>query len=84
VRRAAHNAEFEEFLADMKALGIQRHPTSTDAFVYGAIVGSAVIEGVVRGSKSDWAVCGNDHWVLGGARRCAARKGKGQLGFFKG
>jgi hypothetical protein len=46
-------------------------------------VGSAVIEEVVRGSKSFWAVRGNHHWVLGRARRCTPRKRKGQLGFFK-
>jgi len=70
-------ADFEDFLADMQALGIQRHPKSTNDFVCG------VIEDVVRGSKSFWAVRGNHRWVLGQARRSAPRKRAGQLGFFK-
>jgi hypothetical protein len=67
----------------MRALGIQRHPKSMDDCVYVAIVCSAVIENVVRGSKCYWAVRGNHHWVLSGARRCAPKRRAGQLGFFK-
>jgi hypothetical protein len=76
-------ADFEDFLADRRDLGIQRYTKSIDDFVYGALVGSAVIEKVVRGSKSFWAVRGNHHWVLGRARRCPPQKHKGQLGFYK-
>jgi hypothetical protein len=62
-QRRLTKANFEDFLADMRALGIQRHPKSLDDFVYGAIVGNAVIEKVVRGSKFFWAVRGNQHWA---------------------
>lgn len=51
--------------------------------MHGAIVGSAVIGRVVWGSKSFWAVRGNHHWVLTGAKRCTPKRRAGQLGFFK-
>ena len=82
-QRRLTRADLEDFLANVEELGIKRYPKSIDDFVYGAIVGSAVIEKVVRGSKSFWAVRGNHHWVLGRARRCPPKKRKGQLGFFQ-
>ena len=82
-QRRLTRADFDEFLGTVRALHIKRHPKSIDDFDYGAIVGSAVIEEVVRGSKSFWAFPGNHHWVLGRARRCTPKKRKGQLGFFK-
>jgi hypothetical protein len=72
-QRRLTKADFEEFLADMQHLGIQRYPKSIDAVVCGAIVGSAVIEDVVRGSESFWAVRGNHHWVRAG--RSGVRQG---------
>jgi hypothetical protein len=82
-QRRLTRADFEDFLANARSLRLTPYPKSIDDFVYGAIVGSAVIKDVVRGSKSFWAVRGNHHWVLGRARRCAPQKHKGQLGFFK-
>jgi hypothetical protein len=82
-RRWPTKTNFEDFLAETQALGIQRYPKSIDDFVFGAIVGSAVIEKVVRGSKSFWAVRGSHHGVLGRPRRGAPQQRPGQLGFFK-
>jgi hypothetical protein len=56
---------------DAWTLQIKRYPKSIDLFVYGAVVGSAVIEKLARGSKPFWAVHGNHDWVLGRARSCS-------------
>jgi hypothetical protein len=71
------------FLEKVRELKIKRYPKSIDDFHYGAIVGSAVIQAVVRGSKSRWAFRGNYHWVLTGAKKSLPKRMKGQLGFFK-
>jgi hypothetical protein len=81
-RRLTRN-DFEMFMEHVRDVKIQRHPKSIDDFHYGAIVGSAVIEAVVRGSKSPWAFRGNFHWVLTGAKKSLPKRMKGQLGFFK-
>jgi hypothetical protein len=83
-QRRLTRVDFENFLADLQKRRITRYPKSIDDFDYGAIVGTAVIEEVVRGSKSSWAYPGNHHWVLGCARRCTPQKRKGQLGTFQG
>jgi hypothetical protein len=75
--------DFEEFLEIVREDGIWRYPKSIDDFDYGCLVGSAVLETVVRGSKSVWAGQGSQHWVLTDARRCRPRMHRGQLGFFK-
>ena len=75
--------DFEDFLEKVRDLKIKRHHKSIDDFVYGAIVGSAVIHEVVRGSKSPWAFRGNFHWVLTQPKKSLPTRMKGQLGFFK-
>jgi hypothetical protein len=82
-QRRLTRADFEDFLANVRELRITRYPKSIDDFDYGAIVGSAVIEEVVRGSKSFWAIRGNHHWVLTKAKKSPPKSMKGQLGFFK-
>lgn len=82
-KRRLTKAEFAEFLVKTRRFRIRKHPKSIDDFIYGAIVGSAVITKVVRGSKSFWAEKRNHHWILAKARRCKPRKRAGQLGFFQ-
>ena len=82
-KRRLTKADFEQFLETVRRFRIRRHPKSIDTFTYGAIVGSAVISEVVRGSKSFRAARGHHHWVLTKANRCSPKKQSGQLGFFR-
>ena len=82
-KRKVTRAEFEEFLESMKELGIKDHPQSPDEFDYGMLVGSVVIAGVTRKSKSFWAAPGYHHWLLESAKRMRQRPVKGQRGWFR-
>lgn len=75
-------ADFEDFLEIIKDLKIKRYPKSIDDFDYGALVGTAVISGVVKNSKSEWAHRGSWHIQLEGAKKMKPKAKKGQLGFF--
>lgn len=77
-------AEYEVFVKRAKDLGITRHPKSIDDFEYGAIVGSVIIAGSTRSSRSGWAFRGNCHWLLEKPKRMKPIALKGhQTLFFK-
>lgn len=63
--------EYVEFLKVVKERRIKKYPKSPDDFVYGAVIGTAVLEKVAKRIKSYWAQRGSFHWKL-----CAARKVK--------
>ncbi len=81
-QRRLTKADYQNFLEICKDMGIKRFPKSVDDFDYGAMVGSAILSDVVRGAKSEWAVPGNWHFKLTGAKKMKPKKKKGQLGFF--
>jgi hypothetical protein len=81
-KRKVTRAELEEFLASMKALGIKDYPRSSDEFDYGKLVGSVVIAGVTKKSKSYWAAAGYFHWLLESPKRFKPVPFKGQRGWF--
>lgn len=58
------HASLQPDMTMMKACGLHR-----DDFVYGAIVGTAVLVDVITGSPSPWAQFGQKHWVLRDAMR---------------
>lgn len=82
-QRRLSKADYEYFLELIEECGIKRYPKSIDDFDYGAIVGTVVLDDVVRGSKSYWAGRGSYHWVLSKAKKVRPKKVKGQLGFFR-
>lgn len=75
-------AAFEEFLADIKGMGLRGVPKSVDDFEYGAIIGSVVVTGSTRSSRSNWAIRGRCHWLLRDARKMAPKRMKGQQCLF--
>ena len=82
-KRKVTRPEFEEFLTSMKELGIKDHPQSPDEFDYGVLVGTVVIAGVTKKSKSFWAAPGYYHWLLESPKRMRPKPIKGQRGWFK-
>lgn len=80
--RKLTKTDFEEFVEICEDLKIKRFPKSVDDFVYGSYVGSAVITGAVKNSKSEWAARGSWHILLDKAKKMTPKKKKGQLGFF--
>jgi hypothetical protein len=81
-KRRVTRAEFDDFQATVRELGIRNAPTSPDDFEYGKIIGTVVIAGVTRKSKSYFAARGHEHWLLESPRRIAPRTAKGLRGWF--
>ena len=75
-------ADYADFVQMMLDLKIKKYPKSSDEFDYGMIIGSVVIDGVTRSSKSYWASPGHFHWILKSARKCAPMAIRGQMGWF--
>lgn len=82
-KRKLTRAEFEDFLDSVKRLKIKNYPKSRDDFEYGAIVGTVIIEGITKKSKSYFAHAGYFHWKLSDAKTIKPQKQKGQRGWFK-
>lgn len=68
-KRRVTKAEFQEFLETVRDRKIKRYPRSIDDFDYGKLVGTAVLVGVGRGTKSYWAARGQFHWKLKSIRK---------------
>lgn len=74
--------EFAEFLVTVQERGIKNYPSGPEYFPYGAIVGTVVVDGVTRESKSYWAHSGMFHWLLSSPEKMKPRPTKGQRGWF--
>ena len=81
-KRKLTRAEFEDFVESMKTLGITNYPQSPDDFDYGCLLGTVIIKGVTKKSKSYWAANGYYHWLLKAPKRIAPIPYKGQRGWF--
>jgi hypothetical protein len=82
-QRRLTKADFEKFIEIVQDLKLKRYPKSIDDFVYGSLLGSVVLDAIVRNSKSEWAGRGCFHWVISKARKSKPKKMKGQLGLYR-
>lgn len=81
-KRKVTRSEYADFVESMKHLKIKNFPASPDDFNYGAIVGSVVIDSVIKNSKSYWAHAGYFHWVLTEPKKMKPIPTRGQMGWF--
>lgn len=75
-------SEFEDFLETVKELKIKNYPKTREEFDYGMIVGTAIIDGVTKDSKSYFAHRGYFHWKLKTPTVIKPIPQKGQRGWF--
>jgi hypothetical protein len=81
-KRKLTSAEFDEFLKTVKKLGIKNYPNTRDEFDYGKLVGSVVLSGVSKNSKSEFAFPGYFHWHLTKAKKIKPVPMRGRQGWF--
>lgn len=56
--------EFKDFLDIVKERKIKSYPKTIEDFIYGAIIGTVLLLGAEKRSKSFWANPGSSHWKL--------------------
>lgn len=83
-KRKMTRSDFEEFERMMADLGVKDYPKSPAEFDYGAFVGTVIVDGVTKYSKSYFAHNGYFHWLLKDAKRIKPIPAKGQRGWFPG
>lgn len=66
--------DYEYFLEDVKNRKIKNYPKSIEEFDYGCIVGTVLLKGFSRNSKSYWAAKGSCHWLLSGVKKMKPKK----------
>jgi hypothetical protein len=81
-KRKVTASEFEDFLNTVNKLGIKNYPKTRDEFDYGKLVGSVVLSGVTKKSKSPFAFSGYYHWQLKNPKKIKPILVRGRQGWF--
>lgn len=81
--RKITRAEFNDFVQSMTDLGVKEYPQAPADFDYGKIVGTVIVAGVTKKSKSHWAANGYFHWILLAAQTIKPIPFKGHRSWFK-